>query len=272
MKKYRYLIVTGVLLAALAPSQTNAAPNTWNNAQGNYVWDTTTANWTSPTTWLSGDDAIFDATANDPLANGPTVTLGSYITAHSLTFNAKHYTISGFFNNLTLTGSIPTITANADCTNGAAIYGTDGLTVQGTAVLTIQGDPQFDGNHYTGGTYIKSGTVVLQAPLAGTSGSSGYAVDSIQALDTNATLVIPGVWGVTNYGADRDQMAVNGQLAPAFCQLNMTGGTLDFQNDPKNQRVPIPSGYGVILNSGASVQAQNTEAAANNLIPLGIGG
>ena len=126
------------------------------------------ANWASPTTWLDGDDAIFDATANDPLANGPTVTLGEWVTAHNLTFNAKHYTIAGFFNELTLAGTAPTITANADCTNAASTYGTDGLTVRGTASLTIQGDPQFDGNHYTGGTYIKSGTVVLQAPLGRT--------------------------------------------------------------------------------------------------------
>src|ERR1035441_5532531 len=62
MKKYRYLIGTGVLLAALAPLQTHAAANTWNNAQANFQWDFASTNWTSPTIWADGDDAIFGAT------------------------------------------------------------------------------------------------------------------------------------------------------------------------------------------------------------------
>ena len=35
----------------------------------------------------------------------------------------------------------------------------------------------------------------------------------------------------------------------------MTGGTLDLFNDPKNQRIPVPDGTGLIINSGSAVQA-----------------
>ena len=252
MKKYRYLIGTGVLLAALAPLQTHAAANTWTGASGSY-WDTTTANWTSPTTWVQGSDAIFNVTGAGQ------VNLGEGIYCPNMTFNAS-YTLVG--NGLPFTSESATgqsvITAAAGTTNNlqVSIWGTNSLTFTGTGTTVLEGDLlQADANHFTGGTYIRGGTVICRATYAGTVNTSAYAVDSIQALDTNATLVLPGIWNGSSYGADRDQMAVNGQLAPAFCQLNMTGGTLDFQNDPKNQRVPIPSGSGVILNSGASVQA-----------------
>ena len=69
MKKHRYLIATGMLLAALAPLQTHAAANTWTGAGSSY-WDTTTANWTSPTTWVQGGDAVFNAEALRALLGG----------------------------------------------------------------------------------------------------------------------------------------------------------------------------------------------------------
>jgi autotransporter-associated beta strand protein len=252
MKKYRYLIGTGVLLAALAPILTHAAANTWTGAGSSY-WDTTTANWTSPTTWVQGSDAIFDVTGAGQ------VNLGEAIYCPNMTFNASYTLVGGGLplNNESATGQ-SVITAAAGTSNllQLSIWGTNSMTFTGTGTTVLEGDLlQVDANHFTGGTYIRRGTVILQATYAGTANTSPYAVDSVQALDTNATLVIPGIWNGSTYGADRDQLAVNGQLAPAFCQLNMTGGTLDLQNDTKSQRIPIPSGSGVILNSGASVQA-----------------
>lgn len=35
----------------------------------------------------------------------------------------------------------------------------------------------------------------------------------------------------------------------------MTGGTLDLNNDPKNEVVRVPDGFGLIINNGSSVQA-----------------
>ena len=35
----------------------------------------------------------------------------------------------------------------------------------------------------------------------------------------------------------------------------MTGGTLDLWNDPKGQIIPVPDGYGTIINSGSWSQS-----------------
>lgn len=47
-----------------------------------------------------------------------------------------------------------------------------------------------DANHYTGATYFRSGTVILQADGAANGATAGdsHAVESIEALDTGATL------------------------------------------------------------------------------------
>src|ERR1051325_5365293 len=174
MKRYATLLATGLMLAALSPVQTHAAQNTWNNGSANFLWDLSSANWASPTIWSDGNDAIFGATGVG------TVSLGSPITVHNQTFNTAGYTIAGVGNPLTLAGTTPTITVNASSTNTASILGTDGLTVQGTGVLTLQGDaPNVTANSYTGGTYVRSGTLMLGASGVNSAGTL-YGVDSIE--------------------------------------------------------------------------------------------
>lgn len=229
---------------------TVAPPNTWNNASADSLWNGTSANWSSPTTWVDGDSAIFGATGAGPLTNSAPVF------AHHLTFNAVGYAIHGGANPLTLVDSGATITATAGTSNllAVSILGTSGVTFRGTGTTVLAGDALLnDANHYTGGTYIKSGKVILQAVGATTSTAIGsaHAVDSIEALDAGATLVIPGLWnGVSGATSVRDQIAA----APGS-RLNMTGGTLDLYNDPKSQRVPAPEGTGLIINTGPNIQA-----------------
>ena len=43
MKRYTPLIAASLMLAALAPLQTRAAVQTWNNGAANSLWDTTSA-------------------------------------------------------------------------------------------------------------------------------------------------------------------------------------------------------------------------------------
>ena len=221
-------------------------PNTWNNASTDFLWNTTSANWTSPTTWADGGNAIFGATG------AGLVTLGTPVTAHSLTFNAGGYVINGGGNTLTLVDSGATITANASNSIAASIAGTVGLTFQGTSILALEGDAgSATANTYTGGTYVRSGTLILQAVGTSSSGAA-YAVDSIEALDTGATVKMGSTFNGTSWsGPARDQIAA----AVLGSKLIMTGGTLDLYNDPKAQRLPVPDGTGLIINTGPDVQA-----------------
>ncbi|HVU26292.1 MAG TPA: autotransporter-associated beta strand repeat-containing protein [Verrucomicrobiae bacterium] len=249
MKRYTPPVAACCLmLAVLASSQTRAAENTWDNSSGNFLWDLSSANWTAPTVWSDGDDAIFGTTG------AGTVTLGDSITVENQTFNAPGYTIVGDGNIMTVAGTTPTITVNADSTSAASIYGTDGLTIQGTGALSLQGDaPNLDANHYTGGTYVRGGTVLLGARGANADGSS-YAVDSIEVLDAGATVKFDTLFDGTTYSSPApNQIATH---STAFSShLHMTGGTFDLNNEPRVQHIPIPDGTGLIVNNGAAVQS-----------------
>ena len=227
------------------PGTLTVGANIWTGAT-DALWNLTSADWTSPTIWGQGANATF--TAAGPLD----ITLAANIDVPQMDFTAANHTITaaGFF----ITNSV--ITAAAGTSNNLALsmWGTGGLIFKGTGTTRLAGDASVnDANHYTGGTYIKSGTVILQAAGATTSIASGssHAVDSIEELATGATLVIPGLWnGVSASSSLRDQVA-----ATATSKMNMTGGTLDFYNDQKNQRIPVPQGTGTILNSGPNTQS-----------------
>src|ERR1043165_1482301 len=126
MKRFPCPIAAAVLLAALSPAHTQAAANTWNNAFGDFLWTTNapSVDWTSGTAWIDGDDAIFGATGIG------TVTVSDFnVTANSVTFNSAGYSIAASGGStLTLGGTTPTITNNADVAIAASIYGTSGLT------------------------------------------------------------------------------------------------------------------------------------------------
>ena len=248
MKQHFPWIAAVLSLTVLSPTPSKAAQNTWNNGSGNALWDLSSANWTAPTIWVDGDSALFGATGVG------TVTLSSPITVQNQTFDAAGYTIDGGGGfSLTLAGTNPTVTVNADSTNATSLYGTNGLTIQGTGVLELMGDTVLaDGNHYTGGTYVRGGTLLLGVQGANSSGTS-YAVDSIEALDAGATVKFDTPFDGTSWYSYRDQI---GSHSPDFAShLHMTGGTLDLNDDPKAQHLPVPDGTGLIINTGTNVQA-----------------
>jgi len=245
MKPFRYLVPASLLLAALTPLSSRGATNTWNNASADFLWNVTSADWSSPTIWADGNDAIFGA------IGAGTVTLGAPVMPNSITFNASGYTLNGAGNPLTLGAADAAITANADVTIAASLNGTNGVRFQGASVVTLLGDTNTaDGNHFTGGAYVRGGTLILGAQGAVPSGS-GYAVDSIEALDSGATVRLESTFDGTQWSG-----APQGQIAYATGgKLHMTGGTFDLYNDPKSQNVPMPDGNGLIINTGPDVQA-----------------
>ena len=237
--------------------------NTWNDASANHLWDVgASANWVSPTTWADGYDATFDDLGADPttvLSPATTVTLGSAVSAHRLTFNGTNYNIVGNNFLLTMAGASPTIAANSSSNAiAASIQGTDGLTfsagANGTNVLL--GDVgSLTGNQYTGGTFVRSGTVVLNTAGVSTSGSA-YGVDEIQAIDPGATVQI----GTMNDGLDTPTSNVrpaDGQLLRGgnLGRLHLTGGTFDNNGDNNGIQYPCPEGTGTVVNSSPYARA-----------------
>lgn len=221
----------------------------WDNAEANLLWSTTNVNWTGSAFTQDGG-AIFNA------AGAGTVSLGENIGFSNLTFNASRDIQAATFYS---TNNNTTVFAGAGTSNylGLAMYGPGTLTFTGTGTTMLGGDTTVnDPNHFTGGTYIKSGTVILNAVGSGSGNTAGsaHAIESIEALDTGATLVIPNFWnGSTIISSARDQV---GAAIPGT-RLNMTGGTIDLNDCSRNnsQNLPIPDGNGLIVNNGSHAQA-----------------
>jgi autotransporter-associated beta strand protein len=230
------LVAAGLILAAFSPLRTQAAENTWLNTDGDFNWNSW--NWAEPLAWIDGDDAVFGT-------NGiGAINISAPVTARNLTFNSAGYSITN--TALTLIGTTPTITANADVTIATSLLGTNGLTVQGSSNVTLLG-----ANSYTGGTFVKNGTLILRSTNANASGTP-YAVDSIEAIDPGAVVQ----FGTVNDGLDTSTSNVrppNGQITTAGSvsphRLNLTGGTYDTNGDDNQDQVPQPSGDGTIINT-----------------------
>lgn len=252
---YTPVLAMSLMLRGIAPWDAQAAQNVWNNNSANFFWDNVSDNWTLPTVWSDGDDASFGA------VGAGTVLLGSPVTAQNLTFTAAGYTIQGNGNQLTLAGSNPTLTTTEDVVIAASLAGENGLVIQGSGkTVTLAGDAStHEANHYTGGTFIRSGTVVLQTTGAGSAATIGspHAVASIEALDTGATLKFGTTFDPSAALASQWVSAPGEQIGARIpgTRMVMTGGTLDLNNDPKNEVVRAPEGFGLIVNNGSSVQA-----------------
>lgn len=137
-------ISLGILLLGTALSA--QAANTWTNGASNFAWDAVSANWTTPTVWTNGEDAIFDATG---VGN---VVVGAGVTANSLAFNTNGYTLSG--SPLTLVGPSITTATGVTTTISSALGGANGLTKNGAGNLTLSGT-----NSYSGVTTIAAGAL-----------------------------------------------------------------------------------------------------------------
>lgn len=139
---------------ALGCATADAADRYW-DANGTGVGSGGTGNWslTAPT-WSPSDDGVsgpYSAWSNIALDNAifggtaGTVTLGSPITVHDLTFNTNGYTLTG--GTLNLAGATPTITTTSGTsTINSVIAGSSGLTKAGGRTLTLNGANTFNGD------------------------------------------------------------------------------------------------------------------------------
>lgn len=276
-------LVTSTLLVAFRLSAgAAAATSLWDSntttggaQDGSGTWQTGGGNWYDSTnnvnqTWVDGNDAIFGAGSG---AAG-TVSLGSPITANSLTFNAPGsgaYTITG--NTLTITTGDITVNSPASpiqtATIGSVIAGSAGLTKDGAGTLILGGS---SANTYTGLTTISAGTLTLSKTagvtavggdiLVNTGGVLTLATDN-QIADT-ATITVAG--GAVNFNGKNE----------TFQNLNLSAGTFITGNSGTitstvniTGTMALSGTGGLTVNSGATLNVSTVTMANSSTILLG---
>jgi fibronectin-binding autotransporter adhesin len=151
---------------------------------GTGTWDLSTPYWNSASDGVTGPMVAWNnASINSAYFGGTagTVTLGTPITANSLTFNTNGYTLSG--STLTLAGTTPTVTVNTGtATISSVIAGTAGLTKNGPSSLNLTG-----ANTFSGGITVNAGTLVIGSDAALGNSANGITLANGTALWGNGS-------------------------------------------------------------------------------------
>lgn len=176
-------------------------------ANGSGTWDTSNTNWNDGTGNLAwNNSALANATfgkgtnTSAPWGTGPVVTLGSPITAGSLTFTNWNgttniqYQLTG--STLTLSNT-PTITTRSDALISTVLAGA-GFIKEGAGVLRVEGNSP----NYAGNITVNSG--VLQLGNNSVGGNLGTGT---------ITLVDPGSFTVRRQGALTMSNAIAGTIS-----------------------------------------------------------
>jgi fibronectin-binding autotransporter adhesin len=223
--------ITSICLVAsiqpmLAASQTWNGSTTGGGTGESDTWDTTSANWVSPTTWPSSgtdNDALFDGTAG-------TVTISGGVTANDITFGVTGYTVTG--STLTLNGTTPVVSV----TTGTAaiesqILGTAGLTKSGAGALELS-----SANPVSGIVTVNQGTLTLKNTNANNgqavAGASSILIDggtmSLQGGIQNALTASGKAVTVQNGGTLSADAGTN--LTHTVQAITLNGGNLAATN------------------------------------------
>jgi autotransporter-associated beta strand protein len=255
---------------------------------GTGTWNTTTSEWRSgsPTGTLVAWSNSADNDAYFPASSG-TVTLGTGVTAESLTFNASGYSIAG--STLTLSGGSGQISVPSGdtATISSALAGSSGLTKVGAGTLTLSGT-----DTYTGGTNLSAGQLNLNSNSAISTGT--FTIGSGTTIDNTSTSTItlsgnnPQVWsGSFTYGGSYSLNLGTGGVTlngtPTVTAVNKTltvGGVISGTTGDGITK----AGYGNMVLNGANtfngqttivngdVQLGNTSALQNSTVNMNNSG
>jgi autotransporter-associated beta strand protein len=173
------------------------ATNSWNTGDG--IWDTSAANWSSPTTWINCDDAVFSNTVT-----------ASIITLSSGVFAGSAFVGNGGNNaNYTFTGDSLSATTLSVQGEGSNSLGTAGypITTLNDATVTVSGDMSVGRAQL-----VISGNSTVIAKRIG-----GGGIGGITSAD----------WGQVTIQDNADVTAINGIVGGTTAWgLNLNGGTL----------------------------------------------
>jgi fibronectin-binding autotransporter adhesin len=180
------LLLSAALLSFSGPAQAqllwdaDGVPGGSIGGTGN--WNTTDAFWDDSGTMTTWDNAANSVAQFGGTAGTVTVTTG--ITVNRLVFDVSGYLVTG--NALTLAGTAPTITTDADATVASNLSGAT-LRKNGSGALTTTGDITL-----TGGWDLDSGTTNIQGAANVTAGTDkplriGEAAGSRAVLKINTT-------------------------------------------------------------------------------------
>jgi autotransporter-associated beta strand protein len=240
-KNAKKVLAAAVMAVAFAGSSANATALNWDADGvtpvngGTGTWDTSSPRWENAgvySTWNNGtpDDANFGASAG-------TVTLGTAITAGSMSFTANPYVIDLNGNNLTVNGALAGATANfvvmQNTSGTAATFSTGTLSsgatrFSGNMALTLGGNwTPVQSNDFSGTLWYKpvatSTILVLNSNSLGTaSGLIKLDSSSLPAASTaNINFSTPD--GTQSHTFTRDIQLIN-QSATIFTQFQVNGG------------------------------------------------
>jgi fibronectin-binding autotransporter adhesin len=267
---------------------------------GTGTWNTTSPFWSPNNDGVSGPysawnnaalyDAYFGGTAG-------TVTLGSAITAHNLTFQTNGYSLTG--GGLTLGGTNPTITVTTGTTTIApAITSTSGFTKAGAGSLTLNGSNSFGGdinltggwltlnaaNSFTGNINATTGALSIgaigDAALGGASNQiflgNGMSLASSGTLSSSRTVnLISGISNISGAGVGGVRYTGAGGLTVAD-GVALTNNANDYQGQT---RFTTQTGWSGSFNYFSSIADLGVASAlgapttvANGTIVIGPGG
>ncbi|MGH8093403.1 MAG: beta strand repeat-containing protein, partial [Chthoniobacterales bacterium] len=195
----------GLLLAESPPLR--AADVTWNNLEGNFLWDLTDMNW-STGLWnnANGDGAIFGATGVGA------ITVASPINVNSIGFTADGYTLNGPGSINLVNGSSSLGTGYMFVDNGltatinSAINTSVGLFKLGGGVLQLGGPVTFSG---PGTTFVQTGALRVDVIASGISEESDPG-GTLRVLNTGVFAPTTRVGinnGLIDFGANNQTLA-----------------------------------------------------------------
>ena len=268
--KARYLALFATTLAAVSvfflTSPAGAQTYTWDPlgslTDSSGTWDTSSNVWYyngADSTWPNSgaETAVFGAGSGT--AGTVTVTSGG-VQANALIFNAPgsgSYTLSG--GAITLAGTLPSITANANATIASQLSGT-GLTESGSGTLYLTNGANNIGNIYLsggvlnftngalGGATVNFNGGTLQWAASNTqdissqiANAGGIPNNQVASLDTNGNNVsfatgIGGSGGLAKVGSGMLTLAAQNNSYSGGTTI--AGGTLQIGNGTSNGSLP----------------------------------
>ena len=193
----KIIIPAALFFSLCAANVASATDETWNgNTDANWG---TAANWSTATP-VAGDDLFFGAAGSSGTILNNDITAGTSFLGITFNSGSSAYTLGG--NSIVLTGGITnssssdqTINLNmansanitvhggsANMTLGGAITGTGALTNTGSGVLSLT---NANGNTFSGGLTINTGTVYVGA---GSSGNSSLGIGDV-TVNAGGTLI-----------------------------------------------------------------------------------